>query len=153
MDNLACSVATENDIPFISETYHENMASLHGVHKSYDVWKELLSSTDSVYYIVRSATPVAWFRTDVEDGEFWLGMLQVKSMYHHQGIGKYILSKIEEIAKENRFQKIGIHTTEDNLAARALYVSAGYSLTEIGPCTTGDGVDRVGYTFHKQMKI
>ena len=146
-------VATENDIAFISETYHQNIASLHGKPRDLETWKKLLADTNAVYYIVEADVPVAWFRTDVEDGEFWLGMLQVKPRYQRKGIGRYIVSVAEDLAQEKGFRKIGIHTTEDNLAARALYLSAGYAITEIGPCTTADGVDRVGYTFEKQIEI
>ena len=78
-------------------------------------------------------------------------MLQVKPISHREGIGKFILSVIEEMAREEGFQKVGIHTTEDNIAARALYASAGYSVTEIGPCTTADSHERIGYTFQKEI--
>ena len=145
------SLAAETDLDFISQIYHENIESLHGVCRSRDVWKELLSDKNSEYYIVRDAVPVAWFRIDFEEGGFWLGMLQVKPVYHRKGIGKYVLSVAEEIARKNGFREIGIHTTEDNLAAQKLYLSAGYLLTEIGPCTTADGIDRVGYTFQKTI--
>ncbi len=144
MTELMYSTATENDIDFIRETYQENIASLHGNHRTNDDWKKLLSDESSQYYIVHRKTPVAWFRIDMENGELWIGMIQVKPMYHHQGIGKYILSAAENIAKKKRIQKIGIHTTEDNIAARSLYLSAGYEVTEIGPCTTADGIERVG---------
>lgn len=151
--DLTCSVATEKDIVFINEVYHENIESLHGANRTQEAWKPLLEKPEHAYYIVSAEKAVAWFRTDVEDGGFWLGMLQVKPMYHRQGIGKYILSVAEAIAKEGGYKKLGIHTTEDNLAARALYLSAGYAVTEIGPCTTGDGKDRVGYTFCKEIAI
>jgi ribosomal protein S18 acetylase RimI-like enzyme len=55
------------------------------------------------------------------------------------------------MAKERGISTVGVHTTEDNIAARGLYTWAGYTVTEIGPCTTADGVDRVGYTFQKQV--
>lgn len=144
-------IATERDIGFISETYDQNIASLHGNHREFDTWKKLLSDENTAYYIVRAEDPVGWFRIDMEDGGFWLGMLQVKPGYQRKGVGKYILSVAEDMAKAKGFQKIGVHTTEDNLAARALYSSAGYCVTEIGPCTTADGVDRVGYTFEKEL--
>ncbi len=150
---LHYAAAAESDISFIAETYHENMASLHGVPRTADDWKKLMAegrAGGSRYYIVRAQTPVAWFRTDVEDGVFWLGMLQVKPAYQRRGIGRYVLSVVEEIAKQNGFRKIGIHTTQDNAAARALYVSAGFTVTEIGPCTTADGAQRTGFTFEKQ---
>lgn len=151
MDKLGCSVATEKDIAFINETYNENIDRLHGVQRNADVWKELLSEKDCLYYVVNADTPVAWFRIDIEDGGLWIGMLQVKPIYQHKGVGKYILSVVEVIAKENGYKRIGIHTTEDNTIARALYLSAGYAVTEIGPCTTADGKERVGYTFQKEI--
>ncbi len=149
MVELTYSTAAENDIDFIRETYQENIASLHGNHRTNDDWRELLSDKSSQYYIVRREMPVAWFRIDMEDGELWIGMIQVKPMVHRQGVGRYILSAAESIAGKKGIQRIGIHTTEDNIAARRLYLSAGYEVTEIGPCTTADGMERVGYTYQK----
>ena len=151
MDKLTYRAATGGDIAFINETYLENIASLHGVARSAAFWEEKLSAQDSTYYIVHCPSPVAWFRTEEEDGEFWLGMLQVKPIYQHQGVGRYVLSVAEDIAREKGYQRLGIHTTEDNLPARGLYSAAGYRVTEIGPCTTADGIERVGYTFQKDL--
>lgn len=153
MDQLECSVATEKDIAFINEVYHENIAALHGTQRDHDTWKELLSADNTIYYIVYAAAPIAWLRIDLEEDALWLGMLQVKPTYQRKGIGRYILSVVETMAKERGIRKIGIHTTEDNAAARALYLSAGYEVTEIGPCTTADGAERVGYTFEKQIEF
>lgn len=152
MTKLSYRVATKQDIPFISQTYQENIESLHGVPRDHALWEELLAAKDSVYYVVHGEAPVAWFRLDAEDGALWIGMLQVKPQYHRQGIGRYIVSTAEKIAKEQGFSKLGIHTTEDNAPARALYRSAGYAVTEVGPCTTADGAERVGYTFEKQLE-
>ncbi len=151
MLELNYTPATESNIPFISKTYDENIASLHGVHRSDDVWQALLADENALYYIVSASSPVAWFRLDLEDDALWLGMLQVTPAWQRKGIGRYVLSVVESIAAEKGFRKIGIHTTEDNLPARALYTSAGYLVTEIGPCTTADGVDRTGYTFLKEL--
>lgn len=145
------SIATEEHLKFISEIYQENIASLHGAHRDISAWKELLAEEKSAYYIVYAQEPVAWFRIDFEKDELWLGMLQVKPAYHRQGIGRYILSVVEELAVNEGLRKVGIHTTEDNLAARALYLSEGYEVTEIGPCTTADGKERIGYTFEKEI--
>lgn len=143
--------AAQADLPFIRDTYEENIASLHGVHRSDDVWQTLLADENSLYYMVFASSPVAWFRLDLEDDALWLGMLQVTPAWQRKGIGRYVLSVVESIAAEKGFRKVGIHTTEDNLPARALYTSAGYLVTEIGPCTTADGVDRTGYTFLKEL--
>ena len=145
------TLATEADILFISKVYEENIESLHGIHRGTEIWRTLLKKEQTEYYIVRTQERVAWFRIDLEDGGFWLGMVQVKPDFQRRGVGKYILSVVEKMAKERGFSKVGIHTTEDNLAARAFYAGAGYAVTEIGPCTTADGVERVGYTFEKEL--
>ena len=151
MEKLAYFPATEKDIAFINETYEENIDSLHGAHRDMDTWKKLLADKNSAYYVVYADRPVAWFRIDMEDGELWIGMLQVKPVYQRRGVGKYILSVAEDMAREKGCHKIGIHTTEDNTAARTLYLLAGYAITEIGPCTTADGKERVGYTLQKEI--
>lgn len=145
------SPATNENIPFISQIYDENIESLHGIHRSCDTWKQLLSDQKSAYFVVYTEEPAAWFRVDFEEDALWLGMLQVKPAHQRRGIGRYILSVVEAMAAERGCRKVGIHTTQDNAPARALYVSAGYLVTEIGPCTTADGVDRVGYTFQKEL--
>lgn len=149
MNELCFFLAAEEDLPFIAETYQKNIAALHGTDRTLEQWEELLQKPDQHYYVVYSDRPVAWFRLDVEEGGLWLGMLQVDPAYQRQGIGSYILSSTEKIAKEQKLPYVGIHTTEDNLAARALYLRVGYALIEVGPCTTADGKERVGYTFEK----
>ena len=151
MMNLDFYVATEEDISFINNIYNDNIESLHGTYRNIDIWYELLRKQGHTYYIVKSNSPVAWFRIDIENEELWIGMIQVDPKYHHQGIGKFILAITEEMARSKGFKKVGIHTTEDNLIARSLYTSAGYVVREIGPCTTADGAKRVGYSFIKQI--
>ena len=151
MDEIRYSAAAEDDLPFIMETYHANLEALHGTYRGYAVWKKLLSDENAAYYVVFKAAPVAWFRIDREADGLWLGMLQVSPRYHRQGIGRYVLSVAEDIARAQGASKIGIHTTEDNAPAKALYQSAGYSVTEYGPCTTADGAERMGYTFEKSL--
>lgn len=45
MREMRYAVAVEKDLSFIIETYNENIAALHGAHRSYDVWKKLLCKT------------------------------------------------------------------------------------------------------------
>lgn len=151
MRELQFNIASEQDIPFIMEVYNENISSLHGNYRNFDDWKSLISTNNSTYFIASSTQPVAWFILDFDDEMLWLGMIQVKPKYHRQGIGRSILSFIENFAKEKQIHKIGIHTTEDNIAARALYETSKYTVSEIGTCTTSDGVERIGYTFKKRM--
>lgn len=151
MNKLKYLIASEQDIPFIMDVYNENIECLHGIHRDFETWKNLISDKNSVYYIVQADTPVAWFRIDITDDIIWLGMLQVKPEFQHQAIGRNILSFTEAFAETKNRRKIGIHTTEDNIAAKSLYESAGYTVAEIGKCTTADGIERTGYTFIKTI--
>ena len=148
MNTLHYYPAAPTDLLFMQETYEQNIAALHGNHRSLAVWESLLNAENTAYYIVCDAVPVGWFRLDTEE-DLELGMLQVIPSCQGQGIGKFILSVTEALAKEKGFPKVIIHTTEDNLPAQALYRKAGYALIEVGPCTTADGKERVGYTFEK----
>lgn len=151
MNNIVFNIASKADIPFIDETYNQNINKLHGTQRTFNGWEKLLSDKNSIYYIVRTTEPVAWFRIEIIDNILWLGMLQVKSEVQHKGFGKCILSFIENLAKSNTVNQLGIHTTEDNIAAINLYQSFGYAVSEIGKCTTADGIERIGYTFIKNI--
>lgn len=150
-EKLYFKTASEQDIPFISEVYNQNINALHGNNRSFEDWKKLISVNNSTYYIALSSEPVGWFRIDIDKEVLWLGMIQVKPRHQGKGVGKNILSFVENLAKDKQIHKIGIHTTEDNISARNLYISSGYSVSLIGKCTTADGVERIGYTFFKHM--
>lgn len=151
MARIRCCVANEKDIPFLDAVYTENMAALHGAPRSRDAWSALLSDRNTIYYIVYTDSPVGWFRLDAEDNGLWLGMLQIKPSHQRRGIGRAVLAAAEKLAAERGYRTMGIHTTQDNLAARGLYTACGYTLTEVGPCTTADGVERTGCTFCKNL--
>ena len=150
-EKLYFKTASEQDIPFISEVYNQNINALHGNNRSFEDWKKLISVNNSTYYIALSSEPVGWFRIDIDKEVLWLGMIQVKPRHQGKGVGKNILSFVENLAKDKQIHKIGIHTTEDNISARNLYISSGYSVSLIGKCTTADGVERIGYTFFKHI--
>lgn len=151
MKKLSYSIATEKDIPFIKETYDKNIEALHGIYRDHDTWKDLLLNTNVSYYIVNKNIPVAWFRLDLTEEILWVGMLQINPDFQRQGIGKYILTVVEDIARMNNVKKIGVHTTDDNLPAQLLYKSKGFCVEEYGECTTADGIKRMGYTFLKEI--
>ncbi len=149
---MNCTKATEADLPFIMEVYLENIEALHGARRTPETWKALLADERSEYYIVRADHPTAWFRLDRDGDTLELGMLQVRKADQRRGIGRYVISAAEAMAKDRGFRQVLIHTTEDNRPAQALYSSAGYALTEIGPCTTADGMERTGYTYLKELR-
>ncbi len=52
MATLMYSKATEKDIDFIRETYQENIASLHGNHRTNDDWKSITAKVlANIFYL------------------------------------------------------------------------------------------------------
>ena len=143
--------ATVRDIDWIDRIYTENIAALHGVPKSRERWEKLLADPYTIYYIVYTDRPVGWFRLDREEDGLWLGMLQIEPACHRRGLGRAVVAEAERLARQRGYDRLGIHATEDNVPALGLYAACGYTVTEIGPCTTADGVERVGMTLCKNL--
>jgi GNAT superfamily N-acetyltransferase len=149
--------ATSEEAVFVFTIYAQNREVLHGEHISFTSWKEILSKDDSDeknFLICKGAMPVGWMRVNGINNKdmAWISMLAVCDKFQRRGVGAYAVNYAEKYVKSNGFTKIGIHTTEDNTAAHSLYKKCGYIETEYGNCTTGDGVERKGYTFEKILK-
>ena len=52
MNSTDFYIASKTDIPFISETYNQNIDKLHGINRTFDDWGQLLIDEKSTYYIV-----------------------------------------------------------------------------------------------------
>lgn len=148
--------ATVNEAVFVAMLYGDNRDALHGNYISLNEWKDVLSMADADeknFLICRGAIPCAWLRINGLDNKdmAWVSMLAVSDKYKNQGIGTYAVRFAEEYIKAKGINKVGIHTTEDNVVAQGLYKKCGYTITGYGDCTTGDGVVRKGYTFVKEL--
>jgi ribosomal protein S18 acetylase RimI-like enzyme len=151
----------EDDIVFITDLLNENniVASLHNAVKDYQGWLETYNEhwkndKDEKHFIIYSdEIPVGWLKINGLENEdtAWIAMLVVSSLHQQKGIGKCAISFSEEYLQAKGFQKIGIHTTDDNIVASKLYDKCGYNIIEHGECTTGDGANRMGYTFIKSL--
>lgn len=151
MTRIHYRIATQKDIDFIALVDEENMAALHGAPRSWETWQALLADPHTIYYIVYNDEPAGWFRMDEEEDGMWLGILQISPFHQRQGIGRAVVAEAERLARQQGYQRLGIHATEDNAPALALYAARGYAVTEIGPCTTADGVERIGVTLCKNL--
>lgn len=148
--------ASEGKARFVTMLYGENQEALHGAAIMFDKWKELLSMNDpdeAHFLVCKGAMPCAWLKINGLQGNdiAWISMLAVHPKMQKQGIGKYAVGFAEKHVKEKGFNKLGIHTTEDNIPAQNLYKKCGYFATECGDCATGDGRKRKGYTFEKLL--
>jgi ribosomal protein S18 acetylase RimI-like enzyme len=146
--------ATVEEAQYVFWFYTQNIEALHGKFISLTDLKEIISKKDpdeANYLICKGAMPVAWLRINGLSGDdiAWISMLAVCDKFNHRGIGTYAVKFAEEYAKSKGFVKMGIRTTEDNIAAQSLYKKCGYVVNDYGDCTTGDGVARKGYGFEK----
>ncbi len=138
--------AGKDDALYICEFYRQNLAPLHGEPISLAEWQEFLSADDPDernFLICENSVPVAWLKVNgLENTDIaWISMLVVGTAYQRRGVGRFAMDFAEDYLKGKEFRKIGIHTTEDNAAARCLYGKCGY--TEIGIEDRKDGLGEV----------
>ena len=149
--------AAESEARFITMFYSQNMAILHGGVISFDEWKRALSSNDldeQHFLICRGCMPVAWLKINgLQSRDIaWISMLAVSTPYQRQGAGMYAVKYAEEFIRAKGIAKVGIRTTDDNAPAQNLYRKCGYAITKRRERTTGDGVQRMEYTFEKEIQ-
>ena len=128
-------------IIFPNETmYDEETGSLDNcfalaaeeTHEPPDIWRYYLytdSTPDCPYgkYIGMSGIYVE--KSDPESA--WLGWLGVLPEYRRERYGTRMLNYFEREAKELGFKFARLYTNEGNLAARALYEFAGYTMERL----------------------
>ena len=154
--DLIIRMATPASTEHIHRIVNENYDRLHPGDISVSEWQSFLTANDpdEAHYIVYTGDiPAAWLKINgLLDGRTgWISMLAVAREFHRRGVGTFAIRFAEELFRNKGFTQVGIHTTEDNLPAKTLYLKLGYPITEYGACTTGDGVDRMGYTFLKDL--
>jgi len=153
---------TQSDIRFLSDLLNEPavVSSLHNAAQDYDTWLQTYlqfwaNDADEAHFVIRAdEKPVGWLKINglLSNNTAWISMLVISGKTQSKGIGRRAVAFAEAFLFDKGFRKIGIHTTCDNLAAIALYIKSGYILTEYGDCTTGDGANRTGYTFMKEIR-
>jgi len=153
----------QKDIVFLSELLNDPavIASLHNEVMDYAAWLDAYlthwkNDADEAHFIMLSEkTPVGWLKLNGLEGSdrdaAWISMLVVSKENQRRGFGHRAVAFSEAFAKERGFRRLCVHTTCDNLAAIALYLSCGCKITEYASCTTGDGKHRIGYTFTKDI--
>lgn len=154
--SLRIQKADVSSATYIHQIVNENRDVLHSGDITLEQWQALLAENDldeCHYIIYADNAPAAWLKINgLLDGRTgWISMLAVAKAWQHRGIGTYAIRFSEGLFRDAGFRYAGIHTTEDNIPAKNLYLKMGYPITEYGNCTVGDGVDRMGYTFIKEL--
>lgn len=135
-----------------------NVKALHSKRITFDEWKRIFKDAqtdedEENFLICKGVIPYAWLKINGLDNlnMAWISMLVVFDRFKGQGAGTYAVKFAEDYIRSKGKNKVGIHTTEDNIPAQNLYKKCSYNITECGECTTGDGVKRMGYTFEKTL--
>lgn len=63
----------------------------------------------------------------------YISNFAVSPSHRRQGVGRRLLHRCEQIAKEWNCRDLSLHVLEDNPAAKQLYFSSGYQLHRIEP--------------------
>lgn len=159
MQSLQVIPMTAQHVPFLHSLFQDpvNKQALHAGEFTVTEWQEAFaeSQTDSdeeMFIILQKNAPVAWLKINGLEGETpWISMLVVDSRHHHKGIGSFAIRYAENYVIGRGFKLIGIHTTEDNIAALGCYKKAAYAIKDSGECRGADGVNRNRLTLMKSF--
>lgn len=141
---------------YITMLYGKNVDTLHGNEIGYNEWCETISANDedeAHFLIYKGAIPVAWLKINglCDNNSSWISMLAVEPKYQKQGVGTFAVDFAEQFCKSEGKKLLFIKTTEDNTAAKKLYLKCGFAVCDKTTYTTGDGVNRAGVIFLKKI--
>lgn len=148
---------TKETIPFVYEVYEQNRVILHGNYVTLDDWYEFIigryaDQFEKHFIVMYKNIPVAWLKINgLNKTTICISMLVVAIPYQHRGIGKYALKYAESYARSKKKSAILIQTTKDNIIATEFYIKYGYNKIREMIYKVGDGVDREGYEFMKEL--
>ncbi len=129
---LNIRTATANDSNIVKALFDENLMSLHCESIGLREWRDLLSANDpdeKHFLICKDAEPVGYLKINglLNKDTAWISMLFISEKHHRQGIGSFAVAYAEEFIKHQGISRVGIQTTDDNIAAKRLYEKCGYT--------------------------
>lgn len=132
MNEFEIIPANTNDANIVQALFDENLEALHCESIGLREWRELLAASDpdeKHLLICKQNIPVGYMKINglLNKDTAWIGMLFISKKYQRQGSGTGAIAFAENFIKSQGFSRIRIQTTDDNIAARALYEKCGYS--------------------------
>lgn len=73
--------------------------------------------------------PVGLITYVIENGE--CEIITLNSLLEHQGIGTYLVERVEDVAKEKQCKRLWLIETNDNTAALCFYQKRGFQLAAL----------------------
>ena len=150
----------QEDIIFVCSLMSEpnNISALHTDIIPFDEWQksfaEAENDVDEENFIVyKNNIPCGWIKLNglKSNDTAWISMLVVSEKFKHQGVGKFAIESAFEYLHSKGFNQIGVQTTEDNNAAKNLYMKCGFSIAEIKKFKAKDGTKINSYVMLKTL--
>jgi GNAT superfamily N-acetyltransferase len=113
INNLNCKIA--NTIDELIEIYNQ-------------YWKK---DIDEIHYIISLENKdVGWLKLNGLDNTdiLWISELVILPDYQNKGIGTFVLSFTEKYGLRKSYNKIGLHTQENNKRAVSFYLKNEYKI-------------------------
>lgn len=139
--------------------YHENLDALHGPEITRQEFAQMLRSSwretdERNFLIYLKDNPVGWLKINGLDNEdiSWISMLVIAKSWQHKGAGTFAVGFSEAYIRAAGKNRVGIHTTDDNLPAQKLYTKCGYTVTGREKQIDGKGESRMSDTFEKVLE-
>lgn len=145
-------IADLMDEPSIIEALHIKKHTFNDWKEAYKCWET--EEFEKNFIVFKGSAPVCWLKLNGFESKdmAWISMLVVGSRFQRTGVGTFAVRFAEEYIKSKGINKVGIHTTGDNIAAQSLYKKCGYGVTGYRDCTTDDGEYGKEYTFEKKLE-
>jgi ribosomal protein S18 acetylase RimI-like enzyme len=140
------SIETFNDT-FSNQNSPENMkAYLDSAFTSKQLEKELANSSSQFYFIWFDEEVAGYLKLNVNDaqsekmGDEYLEIerIYIRNKFQRKGLGKYLIDKAIEIAKEQRKNNIWLGVWEKNENAISFYKNLGFAQTGAHSFYMGD---------------
>ena len=149
------------DVYYVASIMSEtsNITALHLTNHSLAEWKcifeENARDADEENFLICFDNDVsAWLKLNglQNNDTAWISILVVADKYKHQGVGKFAVEFAFEYLHSKSFNQIGVQTTEDNNAAKNLYMKCGFSIAEIKKLKAEDGTKINSYVMLKKIE-
>ncbi len=150
-----------DDVHYVASIMSEtsNITALHSKHHLLAEWKCIFEENDydadeENFLICADNDVCAWLKLNGLQNKdtAWISMLVVADKYKHQGVGKFAVEFAFEYLHSKGFNQIGVQTTEDNNAAKNLYMKSGFSIAEIKKFKAEDGTKINSYVMLKTLE-
>lgn len=131
------SIKTFSDT-FKDQNDPENMKSyIQGAFNSNQLAKELCNSCSDFYFLYFNREIAGYLKVNIDDAQsekmdnhsLEIERIYISSSFQRQGFGKYLLSKVAEIAKEKGKSVIWLGVWEKNVNGIEFYTNMGFVKT------------------------